>query len=63
MPRTARAAVGGIVYHVINPGNGRMGIFRKPGDYLAFLQPAVCSFHIVEPIRNPPFSSCQHVAR
>ena len=38
MPRTARAAVGGIVYHVHNRGNGRMGIFRKPGDYLAFLQ-------------------------
>ena len=38
MPRTARAAVGGIVYHVLNRGNGRMGIFRKPGDYLAFLE-------------------------
>ena len=38
MPRTARAAVGGIVYHVLNRGNGRMGIFRKPGDYLGFLQ-------------------------
>jgi putative transposase len=38
MPRTARAAIGGIVYHVLNRGNGRMGIFRKPGDYLAFLQ-------------------------
>src|SRR5580692_8705640 len=38
MPRTARAAVGGVVYHVLNRGNGRMGIFRKPGDYQAFLQ-------------------------
>jgi putative transposase len=38
MPRTARAAVGGIVYHVLNRGNGRMGVFRKPGDYLAFVQ-------------------------
>ena len=38
MPRTARAAVGGIVYHVLNRGNGRIGVFRKPGDYLAFLQ-------------------------
>jgi putative transposase len=37
MPRTARAAVGGVVYHVLNRGNGRMGIFRKPGDYQAFL--------------------------
>ena len=38
MPRTARAALGGLVYHVLNRGNGRMGIFRKPGDYQAFLQ-------------------------
>jgi len=38
MPRTARAAIGGIVYHVLNRGNGRMGIFRKPGDYRAFLE-------------------------
>src|SRR5271170_4299613 len=38
MPRTARAAIGGIVYHVLNRGNGRMGVFRNPGDYLAFVQ-------------------------
>jgi len=38
MPRTARAAVGGLVYHVLNRGNGRMGVFRKRGDYGAFLQ-------------------------
>lgn len=38
MPRTARAAIGGIVYHVLNRGNGRMGVFRKPGDYHAFVQ-------------------------
>ena len=38
MPRTARAAVGGIVYHVLNRGNGGMGVFRKPGDYRAFLE-------------------------
>jgi putative transposase len=38
MPRTARAAVGGLVYHVLNRGNGRMRIFRKPGDYQAFMQ-------------------------
>ena len=37
MPRTARAAVGGLVYHVLNRGNGRMGVFRKPGDYQAFV--------------------------
>src|SRR5258708_29465216 len=38
MPRTARAASGGVVYHVLNRGNGRMTIFREPGDYAAFLQ-------------------------
>ena len=38
MPRTSRAAAGGVVYHVLNRGNGRMGVFRKPGDYLAFLR-------------------------
>lgn len=38
MPRTSRSALGGIVYHVLNRGNGRMPIFRKPGDYQAFAQ-------------------------
>jgi len=37
MPRTARAAAGGIVYHALNRGNGTMGVFRKPGDYQAFI--------------------------
>ena len=36
MPRTSRAAIGGLVYHVLNRGNGRLEIFRKPGDFLAF---------------------------
>jgi putative transposase len=36
MPRTARAAVGGIVYHVLNRGNNRAAIFRKPQDFEAF---------------------------
>ena len=38
MPRTARAALGGIVYHVLNRGNGRAEIFREPGDYQAFIE-------------------------
>jgi putative transposase len=38
MPRTARAVVGGIVYHVLNRGNGRTRIFRKDGNYQAFVQ-------------------------
>ncbi len=38
MPRTARAAVGGVVYHVLNRGNGRRRIFHAPGDYDAFVR-------------------------
>ncbi len=37
MPRTARAAVGGVCYHVLNRGNGRAKVYRKDGDYAAFL--------------------------
>ena len=37
MPRTARAAAGGVVYHVLNRGNGRQRLFHKPGDYDAFV--------------------------
>ena len=37
MPRTARASVGGVCYHVLNRGNGRAKVFRKEGDYAAFL--------------------------
>ena len=36
MPRTARAALGGLLYHVLNRGNGLRRVFRKAGDYLAF---------------------------
>src|SRR5438045_2451302 len=38
MPRTARAAVGGMCYHVLNRGNGRAEVFHKPDDYAAFLR-------------------------
>lgn len=38
MPRTARASVGGICYHVLNRGNGRAKVFHKDGDYAAFVQ-------------------------
>src|SRR5438093_3976224 len=37
MPRTARASVGGVCYHVLNRGNGRATVFHKDGDYRAFL--------------------------
>jgi len=36
MPRTARIAPGGMIFHVLNRGNGRDTIFEKPGDYAAF---------------------------
>jgi putative transposase len=36
MPRSARSAPGGLVYHVLNRANGRAAIFEKPRDYWAF---------------------------
>jgi putative transposase len=36
MPRTARIAPGGWVFHVLNRGNARMEIFGKDADYRAF---------------------------
>ena len=41
MPRIARQAPGGIVYHVLNrggPRGGRMTLFDKPADYDAFIR-------------------------
>ena len=38
MPRTKRIALGGYVYHVLNRANGRLRIFRKDDDFLAFEQ-------------------------
>ena len=38
MGRARRAAAGGVVYHVLNRGNGRARIFHKPGDYDAFIR-------------------------
>jgi len=36
MPRTARAVEAGLIYHVLNRGNGRMRLFYKDDDYAAF---------------------------
>ena len=36
MPRHARHAPGGIVFHALNRGNGRLTLFHKPADYTAF---------------------------
>ncbi len=38
MPRTARAAVGGDCYHVLNRGNRRGEVFHGPDDYAAFVR-------------------------
>jgi len=38
MPRTARLAPGGMVYHVINRGVGKQQLFFSDDDYLAFEQ-------------------------
>lgn len=36
MPRPKRVSLGGYVYHVLNRANGRLRIFRKNDDFLAF---------------------------
>jgi len=36
MPRTARSIQGGMIYHVLNRGNGRMRLFHTEDDYDAF---------------------------
>ena len=36
MPRRARSAIGGMVYHVLNRGNSGIVLFRKQEDYQAF---------------------------
>ena len=38
MPRTARVAPGGMVFHVLNRGVARMRLFEKAADYQAFEQ-------------------------
>ena len=38
MPRTARVAPCGLVFHLLNRGVARMQLFEKPADYQAFEQ-------------------------
>ena len=38
MPRTARASIGGICYHVINRGNGSSTVYHNSSDYQSFIQ-------------------------
>ncbi|HEY7316994.1 MAG TPA: hypothetical protein VIE89_05415 [Candidatus Binatia bacterium] len=37
MPRTARASIGDICYHVINRGNAQGDVFHGKQDYQAFM--------------------------
>ena len=37
MPRTARAAVGGMCYHVLNRGNNRAEVFHSAADHARFI--------------------------
>jgi len=41
MPRTNRASVGRLCYHVLSRGNNRAEVFHKPEDYDGFLATAV----------------------
>jgi len=36
MPRVTRGLADGMIYHVINRGNGRQEVFHKDDDFLAF---------------------------
>jgi hypothetical protein len=38
MPRTARASVGGVCYHVLNRGNARAQVFHDAADYEGFVE-------------------------
>jgi putative transposase len=38
MPRTARVAPGGMIFHVLNRANNRDRIFDTPDDYRALLR-------------------------
>lgn len=37
MPRVARGLADGLIYHIINRGNGRQQVFHTDGDYRAFV--------------------------
>ena len=38
MPRTARASIGGICYHVLNRGNARQDVFHEDDDHQRFIE-------------------------
>ncbi len=38
MPRVSRGLADGLIYHIINRGNGRQDVFHKEQDYRSFLE-------------------------
>ena len=50
MPRQARVAPGGLVYHVLNRAVARLPLFQKPDDYDAF-ERVLVEAHQKHPIR------------
>jgi putative transposase len=48
MGRPLRAASGGLFYHVLNRANGRLTLFGKDGDYVAFLRVLAAAVSRVE---------------
>ena len=50
MPRTARIAPGGTLFHVLNRANNRERMFTKDKDYLAFLR-VLCDTLQKQPMR------------
>ena len=50
MPRTARIALGGLVYHVLIRSVARLPLFRKTADYEAF-ERVLCEAHDRYPMR------------
>jgi putative transposase len=55
MPRVARVAPGGVVFHVLNRANGRATLFDNDGDYRAFERILVRSAERV-PMRTLSYS-------
>jgi putative transposase len=50
MPRSARSLVGGYGYHVLNRANGKLRLFKKEADFMAFEQVMAEAFERV-PLR------------
>jgi len=55
IPRQARVAPGGLIYHVLNRGVGRMNLFRHERDYLAFVR---CLRDVLDDSPMPVLAYC-----